>query len=55
MGETLNSIGEAASNAADDLFFDKTDSIFSWIKNLITWEHLFKLIGSIFIIFIIFI
>ena len=53
MGETLNSIGEAASNAADDLFFDKTDSIFSWIKNLITWEHLFKLIGSIFIIFII--
>ncbi len=53
MGETLNSIGEAASNAANDLFFDKTDSIFSWIKNLITWEHLFKLIGSIFIIFII--
>ena len=53
MGETLNSIGEAASNAADDLFFDKTDSIFSWIKNLITWEHLFKLIGSIFIIFVI--
>ncbi len=55
MGETLNSIGEAASNAADDLFFDKTDSIFSWIKNLITWEHLFKLIGSIFIIFVIWI
>ena len=53
MGETLNSIGEAASNAANDLFFDKTDSIFSWIKNLITWEHLFKLIGSIFIIFVI--
>ena len=53
MGETLNSIGEAASNAANDLFFDKTDSIFSWIKNHITWEHLFKLIGSIFIIFVI--
>lgn len=53
MNETLNSIGEAASNAANDLLFDKTDSLFSWIKSFITWEHLFKFIGSVFILFII--
>ena len=53
MNDTLNSIGEAASNAANDIFFDKTDSIFSWLKGLLTWEHLFKLIGSVFILFVI--
>ena len=53
MNETLNSIGEAASNAANDVFFDKTDSIFNWLKDLLTWEHLFKLIGSVFILFVI--
>lgn len=53
MNKTLNSIGEAASNAANDLLFDKTDSLFSWIKSFITWEHLFKFIGSVFILFII--
>ncbi|MCR4948390.1 MAG: mechanosensitive ion channel family protein [Treponema sp.] len=53
MNDTLNSIGEAASNAANDIFFDKTDSLFNWLKGLLTWEHLFKLIGSVFILFII--
>ncbi len=53
MNETLNSIGEAASNAANDVFFNKTDSIFNWLKGLLTWEHLFKLIGSVFILFVI--
>lgn len=53
MNDTLNSIGEAASNAANDVFFNKTDSIFNWLKGLLTWEHLFKLIGSVFILFVI--
>ncbi len=53
MNDTLNSIGEAASNAANDIFFDKTDSFFNWLKGLLTWEHLFKFIGSVFILFII--
>lgn len=53
MNETLNSIGEAASNAANDVFFNKTDSIFNWLKGLLTWEHLFKLIGSVFILLVI--
>ena len=53
MGETMNSIGEAASQAANDIFFDRTTSFFCWIMGFLTWKNLFRLIGSIFIIFLI--
>ena len=53
MNDTINSIGEAASNAANDIFFDKTSSFINWILSFLTWENLFKLVGSIFIIFVI--
>ena len=53
MNEKINSIGEAASNAANDIFFDKTTSFFSWLKTFLTWENLFRLIGSLLILFII--
>ncbi|BDC94550.1 mechanosensitive ion channel family protein [Treponema bryantii] len=53
MNDKINSIGEAASNAANDIFFDKTTSFFSWIKTFLTWENLFRLIGSLLILFII--
>ena len=53
MNDTINSIGEAASNAANDIFFDKTSSFINWIMSFLTWENLFKLVGSIFIIFVI--
>ena len=53
MDDTINSIGEAASNAANDIFFDKTSSFINWILSFLTWENLFKLVGSIFIIFVI--
>ena len=53
MNDTINSIGEAASNAANDIFFDKTSSFVSWIMSFITWENLFKLIGSLLILFVI--
>ncbi len=49
----MNSIGEAASQAANDIFFDKTTSFFSWIMGFLTWKNLFRLVGSIFIIFLI--
>ena len=52
MSETLNTISEAASHAVNDVFLSKTDSFFCWIKGLITWEHIFKLIGTLLIIFI---
>ena len=55
MNDTLNSIGEAATNAANDIFFDKTSSFISWVMSFITWENIFKLIGSLFILFVIWI
>ncbi|MBQ1710237.1 MAG: mechanosensitive ion channel family protein, partial [Treponema sp.] len=45
-------IGEAASQAADDVLWSKTTSFINWIKSFITWENLFKLLGTVFIIFV---
>ena len=53
MSDTLTTIGTAASNAANDVFLSKTDSLFNWLRGFITWENLFKLIGTLLIIFII--
>ena len=55
MNDTINSIGEAASNAANDIFLGKTTSFLNWIKGFLTWENLFKLIGTLLILFIIWI
>lgn len=52
MNETINSIGEAASQAADDVLWSKTTSLINWVKSFITWENLFKLLGTVFIIFV---
>ena len=52
MNETINTIGEAASQAADDVLWSKTTSLINWIKSFITWENLFKLLGTVFIIFV---
>ena len=53
MSDTINSIGEAASNAANDIFLDKTTSFVSWIMSFLTWENIFRLIGSLLILFVI--
>lgn len=55
MNDTINSIGEAASNAANDVLLNKTSSFVNWIKSFMTWENLFKLIGTLLIIFVIWI
>ena len=55
MSETLNNIGEAASHAANDVFLSKTDSFITWLKGLLTWENIFKLVGTLLILFIIWI
>lgn len=52
MNDAINSIGEAASHAADDVFWSKTSSLFNWLKGFLTWENLFKFIGTILIIFV---
>ena len=51
MNDTLSTIGEAASNAANDVFLSKTDSFITWIRSFITWENLFKLLGTLLILF----
>ena len=53
MSDTLTTIGTAASNAANDVFLSKTDSFLNWLRGFITWENLFKLIGTLLILFII--
>ena len=55
MNETINTIGEAASNAANDVLLSKTSSFVNWIKSFMTWENLFKLIGTLLIILVIWI
>lgn len=52
MNETINTISEAASQAADDVLWSKTTSLINWIKSFITWENLFKLLGTVFIILV---
>ena len=52
MNETINTIGEAASQAADDVLWSKTTSLINWVKSFITWENLFKILGTVFIIFV---
>ncbi len=53
MSDTLTTIGTAASNAANDVLLSKTDSFINWVRSFITWENLFKLIGTLLILFII--
>ena len=55
MDFTLTTISEAASHAANDVLLSKTDSFFTWLKGFLTWENLFKIIGTLLIIFIIWI
>ncbi len=55
MEEKINSIGDAASNAANDVFFSKVKYFLIWLKAFLTWEHLFKLIGTLIILFVIWI
>ena len=55
MGEKKSTIGEAASNAANEVLLSKTSSFMKWIKGFITWENLFKLLGALLILFIIWI
>ena len=55
MSDTFTTIGEAASHAANDIFLSKTDSFINWLKGFITWENLFKGIGTMLILFVIWI
>ncbi len=51
--ETLHSVTEAAAHAANDTVGKFTESFIQFLKALCTWENLFKIIGAVLIIFII--
>lgn len=46
MDETL----QDASQAANNLFLKIKDTFFTWFKNILSWDNIFKLIGSVIII-----
>ena len=51
--DTLHSVTEAAAHAANDTVGKFTESFIQFLKALCTWENLFKIIGAVLIIFII--
>lgn len=46
MDETL----QDASQAANNLFLKIEDTFFTWLKNILSWDNIFKIIGSVIII-----
>ena len=53
MNETLEEVTEAATEVSKS-FFEQTSSIVEWAKSLLTWGNLFKVIGAIVVLAIIF-
>lgn len=53
LNETLEEVAEAATEVSKT-FIEHTSSFVVWIKNLLTWDNLFKLLGAIIILGIIF-
>ena len=51
MDETLNEVTDGMVSAGNSLK-DHTSSFIAWFKSFMTWENLFKLLGTLLIIFI---
>ncbi|MCR4940388.1 MAG: mechanosensitive ion channel family protein [Treponemataceae bacterium] len=52
--EAPNAFAEAVGHAADDAFFKQTSGIWNWIKAVFTWENVFKCIGGVCVVLILF-
>ena len=50
--EATNSFVEAVGHAADDAFLKQTSGIWNWIKQIFTWENLFKCIGGVLVVLV---
>ncbi len=48
--EATNTFAEAVGHAADDAFFKQTNGIWNWIKYIFTWENVFKCLGGIIVV-----
>lgn len=52
MENALESVTTAVSSV-NETFTERTETLFNWLKTFLTWENLFKAIGSVIMIFII--
>lgn len=55
MNETLNDISTAAVNAANESFVKQSKTFVTWLKDLLTWDNLFKLLAALVVILVIWI
>lgn len=51
----MENISEAAANAAEETIFAQTETFMNWLKSFLTWENLFKTIGALIILLVIWI
>lgn len=50
MNGTITDISHAAVNVANESFLKHTEKFWTWCKSFLTWENLFRLIGSLIVI-----
>lgn len=50
MEEKMSEISDAAISAAEETIITQTSTFIHWVKSLLTWENLFKVIGAIIIL-----
>ena len=48
----MNNISEAAVHAANDVILDKTDAFVKFMKDYLTWENLFRALGTLLILIV---
>lgn len=51
----MNNISEAAVHAANDVILDKTDAFMKFVKDYLTWENLFRALGTLLILIVLWI
>lgn len=50
MEEKMSEISDAAISAAEETIITQTSTFIHWVKSLLTWENLFKVIGAVIIL-----
>lgn len=53
IGESTGVIVQGAVSAVDDTVFKHTNTFFNWVESFFTWENLFRALGAVFVIFVI--
>lgn len=52
MEEKLSEISDAAITAAEETIITQTSGFIHWCKSLLSWENLFKIIGAVLLLFL---